>query len=372
MNIVYSSFSGRFSDNPRAIYEALLDRDEGHRHVWLVDPEHAAGFPPGIETRRYGSPACVRALETADVVVANHGIEFPWEKSPDTTYVQTWHGTPLKRIHWDSLWTPAFRMEVLDRDVARWDLLLSPSPYASRVFRRAFRYTGHVLEVGAPRDDILLAPERAATRAVVRAAYDIPDDAVAVLYAPTWRDDEVYGSDGGPLDLHLDVEHFVAEAGEDHHLLMRLHYMQTGRMRPVDHPNVHDASFHPDVRDLHLAADVLVTDYSSLMFDFAVTGKPMAFLAYDLERYRDQVRGLCFDLTAQAPGPVVRTTEELLEVLSDPGALFGPADPAYAAFRDRYCPLEDGRASDRVVDWLLRLPAAQRPLGPPARDPVRR
>jgi CDP-glycerol glycerophosphotransferase len=114
-----------------------------------------------------------------------------------------------------------------------------------------------------------------------------------------------------------------------------------------------DVSDYPDIADLYLAADVLVTDYSSAMFDFAVTGKPMLFFAYDLERYRDEVRGFYFDLEAQAPGPVLRTSDEVVAALRA-GAHDAYAD-AYASFVRTYCPYDDGFASVRVIQRILAI-----------------
>ncbi len=118
----------------------------------------------------------------------------------------------------------------------------------------------------------------------------------------------------------------------------------------IAHDSVRDVSFHPDVAELYLAADVMVTDYSSTMFDFAVTGKPMAFFAYDLDDYRDRERGFYFDFLPEAPGPVVTTTAELIDAVEHLGD--GGYAERYERFRERFCHLEDGRATERVLDLL--------------------
>ena len=142
----------------------------------------------------------------------------------------------------------------------------------------------------------------------------------------------------------------VAEA-LDCVFLVRLHSKIFGGLADAD-PAWRDVSGHPDIAELYLAADVLVTDYSSAMFDFAVTGKPIALYAYDLDRYRDEVRGFYFDLFAAPPGPVVRTQHELFEALRQlPGLAAENAD-RYAAFRGEFTYLEDGHATDRVLEWL--------------------
>ena len=352
MDVVYQSFEGRYSDNPRAIH-AALSREGGHRHVWLQDPALAASFPDGVETVPYGSPESIAALEAADLVVANTHTDITWRKKPGATYLQTWHGTPLKRIHWDVLWAPEGRLDRLQQDVDQWDLLISPNAASTPFLRGAFRYDREVLETGYPRNDLLNSPDAAAIRARVRRELGIADGVTAVLYTPTWRDDFVFEGGSDDLVLDLDVDAFMDALGADHVLLLRVHYMLTGRLAAAGHDAVRDVSFHPEVAELYLAADAMVTDYSSTMFDFAVTGKPMAFYAYDLDDYRDRQRGFYFDFLPEAPGPVVTTTPELIEAIADLGAIETGYGERYARFRERFCHLEDGHATERV---LARLP----------------
>jgi CDP-glycerol glycerophosphotransferase len=141
----------------------------------------------------------------------------------------------------------------------------------------------------------------------------------------------------------------------------------TDRAARQDRPGVVDVSWHPEVHELYLAADVLVTDYSSVMFDFAITGKPILYYAYDLEAYRDTLRGFYFDLEEVAPGPVTRTTDELGEALADLPALVRRHAGAYAEFRRLFTHLEDGHAAERLEPVFLsaarrgtrRAPSAQ-------------
>jgi CDP-glycerol glycerophosphotransferase len=358
MRFVYNSFEGRYSDSPRVLFEALSARLPGAGHVWLADPAHEHAFPRTVDTVRYGSPESVAALEAADVVVANTHTDVEWRKRPSAVYLQLWHGTPLKRIHWDVLWAPPGRLERLSRDVARWDCLVSPNRASTPFLRQAFRFGGEVIETGYPRNDVLLAPERDAIRARLRRELGIADGTTAVLYTPTWRDDVVFAEGGRAFTLHLDPGAVADQLGGDHCLLLRLHYMLTGRLEAMRHPAVRDVSGHPDVSELYLAADVLVTDYSSTMFDFAVTGKPMLFYAPDLAEYQGRLRGFYFDLVPQAPGPVVETARELVAALRDLPAVRRGYEDRYAAFRDTFCHLEDGRATERVLERLaLAAPA---------------
>ncbi|GAB7190786.1 hypothetical protein NUM3379_14930 [Kineococcus sp. NUM-3379] len=349
MKIVYHSFEGRYSDSPRALHRALLARGDDAEHVWLSAPAHAHGFPAGTVTVPYGGEECVAALESADVVVSNTHIDLEWEKSPRTTYVQTWHGTPLKSIHWDVLWAPEGRLPRLDRDIARWDALLSPNAASTGPLRQAFRYTGPVHETGYPRNDALSAPDAAERRAKVRAELGIADGVRAVLYTPTWRDDDVFG-DGPGFSLHLDLDRFAERLGDDHVLLLRLHYMVSGALGTVAKPGVVDVSFHPDIADLYLAADAMVTDYSSTMFDFAVTGKPILFFPYDLEHYLGKLRSFYFDYQEIAPGPLLPTSDEVIGAIADLDAVSREHAERYARFQETFCHLEDGHATERVLD----------------------
>jgi CDP-glycerol glycerophosphotransferase len=369
VRVVYTSFGGRYSDSPRALYEALVARgDPDVEHTWLSHPDHERSFPRGTRTVRYGGPESVAALESADVLVSNDHVPLDWEKRPGSVYLQTWHGTPLKRIHHDVRWAPEGRLERLDADVALWDHLLSPNRASTQRLRRAFRFTGPIHETGYPRNDLLSSPARFAVRDAVRAELGIGDGSRVVLYTPTWRDDAVFGGDR--FALQLDLAEFTRRLGGDHVLLLRLHSMVADRLALPPGAPVIDVSAFRDVRDLYVAADLLVTDYSSTMFDFAVTGRPILFFTHDLEDYRDRLRGFYFDLTADAPGPLVRTSGELIDAISRVDAVAAEHRAAYARFRETFCHLEDGGATDRVLARIF--PTDHQEGGGPAPSAARR
>jgi CDP-glycerol glycerophosphotransferase len=354
MNIVFTAFRGHFSDSPRAVYEALQERGLDADITWLSAPHTQAGFPDGVRTAEFGSPESIVALETADLVVSNDHIPLDWEKKPGSTYLQTWHGTPLKRIHHDIPNAPEGWLLKPDRDVARWDVLLSPNPYSTDRLGRAFRFAGPIAETGYPRNDVLSRPDRDEVRARVRAELGIADGTTAVLYAPTWRDDLVLSGPGTPqIQLPLDLDDFAAELGSDHVLLLRLHSIVSDRLELDPGSPVIDVSARPESAELYLAADLLVTDYSSAMFDFAVTGKPMLFFTYDLEHYRDDLRGFYVDLAEIAPGPLLRTGEELVAAISGIDGVIADHAGRYDRFRETFCALEDGHATERVLDLLF-------------------
>lgn len=351
MKIVYNSYHGRYSCNPRALYERLAGRP-GLEHVWLADTAHQAAFPGDVTTVDIDGSQARRALEGADLLIANTHTEVEWDKRSDARYLQTWHGTPLKRIHNDVLWAPEGRLRRLDRDIAKWDLLLSPNEVSAPRLRKAFGFDRRIAVTGYPRNDRLADGQAEAAGQVVRRRLGIEPGATVVLYAPTWRDDEAFAEDRPEIPLALDVAACLAALGPGHVLLVRAHNMVTGRNVLGRVPGALDVSLYPDVADLCLVADVLVTDYSSVMFDFAVTGKPMVFFAYDLERFGGSVRGFYFDLPPGAPGPVVRTSAEVAQALLDLPASRARYAARYEAFRATYVALEDGGSTDRVVELL--------------------
>ncbi len=351
MKVVYNSFNGRYADNPRAIFEGLRRSRSGLEHVWLVDPRHAPGFPADVTAVPIRSQQAVATLESADVVVSNTHTDLdPWTKQPGQIYLQTWHGTPLKRIHRSALSQPdPALMDALDVEIARWDHLVSPSPAATTLLRSAFGYRGSVLETGYPRNDQLTGPGAAERRAQARARLGLRKGQRAVLWAPTWRDDDVEDTD---VPDGLDVAALADRLGSDWVVLLRRHYYLGHRPAHAGHAQVRDVSDHPDIGELHLAADVLVTDYSSSIFDFVVTGRPVVVYAYDLEHFRDRLRGFTLDLETELPGPVVQDPGVLAEVLAGLPEVQSAWAERYATFRERFCSLEDGRATDRVVEMI--------------------
>ena len=331
--VVFSSWHGRQSDSPRAIAAELERRGVPLRHQWVEEGDNR-----GI-------------LESARFIISNDVLPEEFDKSDGATYLQTWHGTPLKRIGYDVA-DPQFpdheyHYETeLARDVARWDVLLSANAYSTEILPRAFRYDGPVLETGYPRNDLLSSPDRDTVRERVRVALEAPAGVCVVLYAPTWRESFT-------MELELDLEELHAALGREFVVLTRAHGLTADNSDFGDGPGWRDVTRWPEISELYLAADVLLTDYSSAMFDFAVTGKPQVFYTYDLDDYRDRMRGFYFDFEADAPGPLLRTTADVAAALRDVDAVAADYAGAYERFAERFCPHEDGGATARVVDQVF-------------------
>ncbi len=349
--VLLETFRGRsVGDNPGAIARELLRRNLGLDLAWVVD-DPGVVVPAGTRPVVRRSQGWYDLLANAHGYVANAGAPYWFEKRPGQLHLQTWHGTPVKRIGEDrgpgdfATWRHRRRMAA---QAARWDAMISPSPECSEIFRSAFGYRGPLWEVGYPRNDVLLAPEAGRLRDAVRRRLGLrPADRV-VLYAPTWRS-HLGQRDSKPVFLDVDE---LLRSCPDVVVLVRGHYTATTESDAFpDHDRVHDVTRYPDIADLYLAADVLVTDYSSVMFDFVLTDRPIVLLTPDLERYREVERGFYFDLEEHAPGPLTRSTAGVVEALSRPDA----DGPRRARFRARFCPHEEGRSAAQAVDRLLEL-----------------
>jgi CDP-glycerol glycerophosphotransferase len=356
--VAYNSFNGRYSDNPRAIYEELASRGLDLEHVWTSREASPDEFPEGVLISNPGSEPHRREVEKADYIVSNVEMREELRKREGVVFLQTWHGTPLKRIGYDNKWVKAnplgFERDV--REYERWDYLISPNPLTTRVFRDedAFRgFDGEIIETGYPRNDALNAANRDEVRSRVRARLGIEDGRTAVLYAPTWRDNLFHEEGPDSFSLSLDLGVLGDRLGDGYAFLLRTHFLVAASVSEAVGDAAINVSDYPDIRELYLAADVLITDYSSAMFDFAITGKPMLFFTYDLEFYRDEMRGFYFDFEAEAPGPLCRTVEEVISVLSDSDRALAPYSDRHEAFAASYCALEDGQAAKRVVDRVF-------------------
>ncbi|MEU3983679.1 CDP-glycerol glycerophosphotransferase family protein [Streptomyces sp. NPDC026672] len=347
---VYCAYWGRgYACNPAAIHAKARELAPHIRSVFLVEADQAHTMPEGVEHAVLGSRRSWELLARATYLVNNANFAEGVVKRPGSVHLQTQHGTPLKTMGVDQSTYPVVAArtgsfaKLLGR-VDRWDYNLSANRHSTQVWERAFPGRHETLEYGYPRNDVYCTAS-ADDVVRVRRELGVPEGRTAVLYAPTHRDHHT-GFDGG-----LDLEAFCEAAGEDVVVLLRAHYFYD-RGRAAGSGRVIDVTGHRSSEDVCLAADALVTDYSSIMFDYAVLDRPIVVYADDWDVYRE-TRGVCFDLMAASPGPVTRTPEELARVFRD-GSYAGPASAALrAAFRERFCEFDDGRAAERVVRRVL-------------------
>ena len=337
-----------YSCNPRAIYEKLRELAPHVRGTWVVDREHAAAIPPDVEHVIAGTREYYRLIARAKYFVNN--VNFPNEfvKRAGTVHVQTHHGTPLKTMGLDlrNAFYASKRMnfERLLRRAARWDYSISSNVFSTLVWERAYPTRYESLEVGYPRNDVL-ANATGEDVERVRRELGIPPGQRTILFAPTHRE---YLESYEPT---VDIRRLAEDLGPDYTVLLRLHYLYEGERATEpgrESARVIDVTAHPSIESLCLAADCLLTDYSSVMFDYAVLDRPIVVHAPDWDVYRT-LRGTYFDLLADPPGAVTASNEELVDAFRSGTAWGDRAGLLRAAFRARFCALEDGRAAERVV-----------------------
>jgi CDP-glycerol glycerophosphotransferase len=295
------------------------------------------------------------AYARARYVVANDYWPRWLSRRSGQTWLQTWHGVPLKQHGHDLADRPKAVREyrrALGQGDGSWQYVVSPGAFATPILERAFPFGGEVIETGLPRSDLLFRSDRDRIAGEVKRRLGLSADKQVVLYAPTYRDHlRVRGGYAlGPL---LDFGALRSALGPDYALLVRKHRLMVGTL-PAETDGIVDATAFPDLMELLLAVDVLVTDYSSAIFDFAATGRPMVFFVPDLETYRDEVRGFSIDFEREAPGPLLRTTEDVVEAVRRPEELRAACRERYDAFTATFLSLVDGRASGRIVDRVFR------------------
>jgi CDP-glycerol glycerophosphotransferase len=372
--IIFESFVGwKYSCNPRALYEAVL-RDPAFDDFTLVwafkSPDDYRNVPElGRATLvRYGSQAYYASHAQAKYWVSN-SVVFPHMRLREgQIYVQTWHGTPLKRLGCDIEAKVKDGVKIDAEEKRSWyeaagrrfTFLLAQSPFAAKVLESAFDLKGSgradaVLQVGYPRNDFLLSYTDA-DAARIRIELDLPNDKTIVLYAPTWRNNQHQTGVGYTFDLGIDFDALKRELGETHVILFRAHYLIANSFRFERYGGfVRDVSRIDDINELYVASDLLITDYSSVFFDYANLRRPIVFYMYDLQRYAEQTTGFYLDLT-ELPGPIVEHQEDLISTIL---ASKSPDDDMVQRindFADRFTSLDDGHASERVLVHMLASP----------------
>ena len=364
--VYFQTFSGRgYSDSPKAMYEYMLSAPEyaDYRFVWsFKEPEKYQELLKNGRTSlvKFRTRADNIALRTAKYWITNYRMldyQFPRKGQ---VYLQCWHGTPLKRLGYDIkegdnvMNSLSEVREKYRTDAKKFSYLLSPSAFATEKFATAWnlnetkqRYK--IIEEGYPRNDRLVNVSED-ERERIRKQLGVSDKKV-ILYAPTWRDNQHTSGEGYTYRTEVDFDRLRRELGDDHVILFRAHYLVANSFDFERYEGfVRDVSSYGDINDLYIASDMLVTDYSSVFFDYANLVKPIIFYMYDLEEYAGAIRGFYLSLD-ELPGPIVRDEDGLLEAIA--GAKDWQPDEKYESFRKTYNPKDDGHASERVLKRII-------------------
>lgn len=369
--VLFEVFNGRqYSCNPRWIYEEMRkdSRFDGWTFVWaFVDTEAHANIPEleDCVLVEHKSEEYFREFATSKYVIVNAMLYGGISRKDGQTIMQTWHGTPLKRLRCDIEAEDGNVNNTLeeirarnDSDVIRYTHFLSPSEWASKRFISAFNLDGMgmediITEVGYPRNDIMSNYTSKDVDDIFETV-GAPRDKKVILYAPTFRDNNHVSGKGYKHEETLDFKRLQDAIGDDYIILFRTHYFIANSFDFSAYEGfIYNVSGIADISELYLMADILITDYSSVFFDYACLKRPMIYYMYDLEEYSNDIRGFYLDVN-ELPGDIVKTEDELIDSIlkvRDGGFVY---DEKYEAFNRKFNYLDDGNASKRAIDAIFK------------------
>lgn len=360
--LVFESFGGKsYSDNPKAIFEYMTQNYPNLKYYWVFsDPSNICNITNAVKVKK-GSKEYYDIYQKASVWVSNARLPLILNKKSNQTYVQTWHGTPLKRLANDmnTVRMPNTTTSLYKRNfyyaTRRWDYLISPNPYSTNIFQSAFwMMPSKIIEIGYPRNDIIYTHANDMEyHEIIRNELGIPKDKKVLLYAPTWRDDEYDDIGKYTFELKIDLPKLQAALGDDYVILLRMHYLIANAMDLNGFEDFAiDVSHYDDISRLYLISDALITDYSSVMFDYGILKRPQFFFAYDIEKYDKNLRGFYIDYHKDLPGPIYTQPDELIEGLKQLNTIKTDYASRIDAFYDRFCSIENGQASKYIGDMI--------------------
>lgn len=353
--VVFSSFSGKgFSDSPKYLYLECINKYPEFECVWVVND---------LSTEIPGNPIKVKNksirhlyyMATSKFWIFNARISGMFKKREEQVYLQTWHGTPLKKLGLDMdvayFATANYKLNFY-KNAQRWDYLISANGYSTKIFQSSFGVDKEIiLEYGYPRNDILINHTEDDI-VKIKSELNIDKEKNIILYCPTWRDDKKNASKEYGFDLKLDLQKLKGKFGNDAVILLRMHYLiaENLDLNGVE-DFAYDVSNYPDIQELYIISDVMITDYSSTMFDYYNLKKPVILYTYDLDKYEGVLRGFYFNLLELSPGPIV-LEQESLEVQLEK-ALAGNIEHN-EEFYNKFCSIDDGNASSATLSKILQ------------------
>lgn len=358
--ICFESFLGKqYADSCKYIYEYLLKNyKKDYKFIWIINDDSVK--IPGNPTRVHRFSLKYFYYMTRSKYWVNNMRQPKWyPKRKGNVFLETWHGTPLKKLVFDMedvySASPTYKAEVYSQS-RKWDYLVSDNPFSTEVFQSCFMFPKErILEYGYPRNDLMHHPHKDKIAARIRKKVGVPEGKKTILYAPTWRDDEYYGKGQYKFKLQLDLRRLREEFGDEYVILLRTHYFIADSL---DVTGVEDfainVSKYSDITQLYLISDICITDYSSVFFDYANLKRPILFFTYDLEKYRDVLRGFYIDIEKEIPGPLLYTNDEVVDAIRNIDKIEKQYHDRYEEFYNRFCALDDGHAAKRIVEKVFR------------------
>ena len=347
--IVLNNFYGfGFGDSPKYIVEEIIRQRMPYDIVWLVSDMNSE-FPSEVRKVKLLSFRASYELSTAKIIISNVKVALPYHKKRSQYYIQTWHGSmAFKAIEADA-------QDKLDLNYLREtkadskliNLFLSSNSIQTQEIQTCFWYDGEIFESGSPRNDMFYKPTH--FKDSVKRSLGLPPETKVVLFAPTFRDN--HRTDVYNLDFVGLINSLTSRFGGDWRVLVRLHPNLMGQNVVKLCQNSIDVASYPDMQELLLISDILITDYSTTIYDAIIMHKTVLLYAPDLEEYCGNrgLKSIYFSL----PSQVYQTNEELFEYISkyDETAYQQQLDYFLSTFRV----FDDGNASKRVVDRINKI-----------------
>lgn len=351
-----SNFGKSYSGQPKYIYEELLRQNRRFRAVWVYQGKKLEKIPGNVIQVHRGSSDYYKLLARSKFWVNN--IRFTVSFKPrGTIYLNTWHGTPLKKLGLDiEVSGPeASARDHFLKESSQWDYLLAQNEFSAKKLTKAFAMKGDVLAYGYPANDLFFRKDLAQVVTKIKTELGIKQGKKVILYAPTWRDDSRKSDKWEfSFELLMDLKEMQNQLGDDFILLLRMHHLVRDEFDLSSVSNfVIDVSDYDDVTELMAITDILITDYSSIFFDFMTLKKPILFYMYDLEKYQSKIRGFYLDVRKDLPGPVVENFDSLMDELFSLKNDFDQKKYNYDKLFNLYCSCDDGSASKRVVNQVF-------------------
>ena len=346
--ILFNSFAGRkYDDSPRAIFEMMKQdaRFKEYKFVWAFHEPDKYVVEGAKKIKTDGFTYFKTAL-AARIWVTNSSVERGLSfRGKNTLYFNTWHGTPMKKMGSDvELSNQSFR----GKGQNKFDVMMSQGHFETEVFSRSFNLPKEkFLEEGLPRNDVL-ANYKDKKRAEIRNKIKVKPNQIVILYAPTFREYDKDENLGVVMTPPMDLIKWERELGDKYVLLMRAHYEVSKVMQIKENEFVRNMTDYPDLNDLYIAADILISDYSSVFFDYAITGKPMLHFCYDYDKYSTK-RGMYFDIREKVSGGAAE--DQVIELIKSID--MAKESKKTAAFRDEYVNFY-GSAAEAAVDYIAK------------------
>ncbi|MDL2211455.1 CDP-glycerol glycerophosphotransferase family protein [Erysipelotrichaceae bacterium OttesenSCG-928-M19] len=346
-----SNLGRQYTGNPRYIYEAMIEMYPDYEYVWGYngDPDNIPGNPKVVER---GSQEYYQLLAQAKYLINNTNFLNIFFRK-ESFFLQTWHGTPLKTLHYDRKNIEPARREkgTFYLKSREWSALLAANEYSASKFKSAFRYEGEILEYGYPANDVFYDSDKQELfRRRIREQLNIEEDKYVILYAPTWTGYKPLGGAIFEFKLELDIEKLISDLGNDVVLLIRSHHMSASdEVLEKLKGQIINVSKFDDAIELMCAADLLITDYSSIIYDWYCTKKPALYYVPDLEEFL-KYRPLYYDFRNKYSIPLCQSQDELVSEINN--ALQGNHVVDEQFYQD-FCSLHDGNATKKVIEYLL-------------------